>query len=240
MLKLQRVFFENLSTLISFSDVLEMNKSILFDSLCLALLKSRKILRGECYSEFLDFELESEGFLRKIVLDRIEKRMSLNFKSEFIDLIYYQSFENCLTICEIEPSEPSKIDKLECCGKVLLHSLSKELSQRFYINNYKLLVSFLYQLIKYRSSSHFKLSKKEIVYAIFRKFLLSKYDHPSSERLIIFMQGFYILIHEHIQKVFLHTIDSEKIDQAGKAKTKEKQMHSFIYNLFAEYWFIEY
>lgn len=119
MLKLQRVFFENLSTLISFSDVLEMNKSILFDSLCLALLKSRKILRGECYSEFLDFELESEGFLRKIVLDRIEKRMSLNFKSEFIDLVYYQSFENCMTISEIEPSEPSKIDKLECCGKVL-------------------------------------------------------------------------------------------------------------------------
>ena len=34
MLTLQRVFFENLSTLISFSDVLEMNKSILFDSFC--------------------------------------------------------------------------------------------------------------------------------------------------------------------------------------------------------------
>lgn len=54
------------------------------------------------------------------------------------------------------------------------------------------------------------------------------------------MQGFYILIHEHIQKVFLHTIETEKIDQAGKAKTKEKQMQSFIYNLFAENWFIEY
>ncbi len=97
MYTLQRVFWEKLFILVEYANLLEMNKAILIDSFCMSLIKARKLLKDDYpYSNILEIDLVStDSLLKKNVLDIIEKRMCINFSSEFIDLIYYQSFENC-------------------------------------------------------------------------------------------------------------------------------------------------
>lgn len=83
---------------------------------------------------------------------------------------------------DLEDNEEEKMKKLTCCAKVLLYSLEKELSQSYYINNYKLLITFLYKLLKNRKSSYFNVSKSATVLSIFRKFLLTKFNYSSNQR----------------------------------------------------------
>ena len=85
----------------------------------MSLIKARKLLKDDYpYSNILEFDLSPQSSLRKNVLDIIEKRMCINFSSEFIDLIYYQSFENCLMYSDLEDAEEERMKKLTCCAKV--------------------------------------------------------------------------------------------------------------------------
>lgn len=238
MLTVQRVFWDSLSQIISHVDYLDMNKAILYDSFCLSLTKLRKLLQPNSITSYMSIDLsDTENDLTCKVLAKIEKRMTQNFNSSFVDQIYYQCFENCQTMSDIEYNEEKKVQKLELCGKVLISCMEKEANQSYFINNYKHCIAFLYQLKKFRKSKYFKIQKKEIVYAIFKRFLLSSQEHKTTERLLIFMFGFYVLINEHIQQVLLQTIQEEEGQQQQPSQTK---IHSFIYQQFAENWFINY